>query len=116
LIAAAYALVYRRGVARTSLADIAQAADVPVGDVYYYFKTKDDIKMMASGSGPSARLASSDQCARTVCACTTSGRIRPPSTAAHNAKPDTSKNGSMHCARNAVACTAYPFTIGDNTI
>ena len=43
LIAAAYELVYRRGVARTSLADIAQAADVPVGNVYYYFKTKDDI-------------------------------------------------------------------------
>jgi AcrR family transcriptional regulator len=43
LIAAAYELIYRRGVARTSLADIAQAADVPVGNVYYYFKTKDDI-------------------------------------------------------------------------
>jgi AcrR family transcriptional regulator len=35
--------VYRQGVARTTLADIAQAADVPVGNVYYYFKTKDDI-------------------------------------------------------------------------
>lgn len=42
-MAAARELVYRRGVARTSLADIAQAADVPVGNVYYYFKTKDDI-------------------------------------------------------------------------
>ena len=35
--------MYRQGVARTTLADIAQAADVPVGNVYYYFKTKDDI-------------------------------------------------------------------------
>ncbi len=42
-MAAACELVYRRGVARTTLADIAEAADVPVGNVYYYFKTKDDI-------------------------------------------------------------------------
>jgi AcrR family transcriptional regulator len=42
-VAAASELIYRRGVARTTLADIAQAADVPVGNVYYYFKTKDDI-------------------------------------------------------------------------
>ena len=27
----------------TTLADIAQAADVPVGNIYYYFKTKDDL-------------------------------------------------------------------------
>jgi AcrR family transcriptional regulator len=43
LVAAACELVYRRGVERTTLADIAQAADVPVGNIYYYFKTKDDI-------------------------------------------------------------------------
>ena len=43
LVAAAGDLIYRQGVARTTLADIAQAADVPVGNVYYYFKTKDDI-------------------------------------------------------------------------
>jgi AcrR family transcriptional regulator len=30
-------------VERTTIADIAQAADVPVGNVYYYFKTKDEI-------------------------------------------------------------------------
>lgn len=42
-MAAARELVYRRGVARTRLADIAQAADVPVGNMYYYFKAKDDI-------------------------------------------------------------------------
>jgi AcrR family transcriptional regulator len=43
LESAASELVYRQGVARTTLADIAEAADVPVGNVYYYFKTKDDI-------------------------------------------------------------------------
>jgi AcrR family transcriptional regulator len=43
LVTAAQGLVYRQGVARTTLAHIADAADVPVGNVYYYFKTKDDI-------------------------------------------------------------------------
>jgi TetR/AcrR family transcriptional regulator, transcriptional repressor for nem operon len=43
LVVAARELVYRQGVARTTLAGIAQAAEVPVGNVYYYFKTKDDI-------------------------------------------------------------------------
>jgi AcrR family transcriptional regulator len=43
LVTAARELIYRQGVAGTALADIAQAADVPVGNVYYYFKTKDDI-------------------------------------------------------------------------
>jgi AcrR family transcriptional regulator len=42
-VSAASELVYRQGVARTTLADIAEAADVPLGNVYYYFKTKDDI-------------------------------------------------------------------------
>ena len=43
LVTAARELVYRKGIAGTSLADIAQAADVPLGNVYYYFKTKNDI-------------------------------------------------------------------------
>src|SRR5262245_51715801 len=43
LVAAARELIYRQGVARTTLADIAQEADVPLGNVYYYYKTKDDI-------------------------------------------------------------------------
>jgi AcrR family transcriptional regulator len=43
LVAAASDLLYRQGVERTTLSDIAHAADVPVGNVYYYFKTKDDI-------------------------------------------------------------------------
>lgn len=43
LVAAACDVLYRHGVQRTTLADIADAADVPLGNVYYYFKTKDDI-------------------------------------------------------------------------
>jgi AcrR family transcriptional regulator len=43
LVTAAQELVYRQGVARTTLAHIAEAADVPVGNVYYYFKTKEEI-------------------------------------------------------------------------
>jgi TetR/AcrR family transcriptional regulator, transcriptional repressor for nem operon len=43
LIAAAAQLVYQQGVERTTIADVAKAADVPVGNVYYYFKTKDEI-------------------------------------------------------------------------
>jgi AcrR family transcriptional regulator len=43
LVAAATELVHRQGVERTTLADIAKAADVPAGNVYYYFKTKDEV-------------------------------------------------------------------------
>ena len=43
LIAAACDLFYRQGIAGTTLAHIAEAADVPLGNMYYYFKTKDDI-------------------------------------------------------------------------
>jgi TetR/AcrR family transcriptional regulator, transcriptional repressor for nem operon len=43
LITAATQLLYRQGAERTTLADIAQAAGVPAGNVYYYFKTKDEV-------------------------------------------------------------------------
>ena len=43
LVAAARQMVHQQGVESTTLADIAQAAGVPLGNVYYYFKTKDDI-------------------------------------------------------------------------
>ena len=35
--------LHAQGVESTTLADIANVADVPVGNVYYYFKTKDDL-------------------------------------------------------------------------
>src|SRR6516165_4339995 len=43
LIAAAIELLHHQGVERTTLAEIAKAADVPAGNVYYYFKTKDEV-------------------------------------------------------------------------
>src|ERR1700739_4342480 len=43
LIRTAVKLAYRHGFRETSLADIAEAAKIPVGNVYYYFKTKDEI-------------------------------------------------------------------------
>jgi TetR/AcrR family transcriptional regulator, transcriptional repressor for nem operon len=43
LVTAATQLLHQQGIERTTLADIAEAAEVPVGNVYYYFKTKDDI-------------------------------------------------------------------------
>jgi len=41
LVASAKRLIHRQGYARTTLADIAREAGVPLGNVYYYFKTKD---------------------------------------------------------------------------
>src|SRR6202166_1000040 len=43
LIETATKLAYGRGFRETSLADIAEAARVPVGNVYYYFKTKEEL-------------------------------------------------------------------------
>jgi TetR/AcrR family transcriptional regulator, transcriptional repressor for nem operon len=43
LVAAAARLLHQQGSERTTLAEIAKLADVPVGNVYYYFKTKDDV-------------------------------------------------------------------------
>ncbi|WP_378788572.1 TetR/AcrR family transcriptional regulator [Nonomuraea fastidiosa] len=43
LASAAAQVLHERGVEKTTLADIARAADVPVGNVYYYFKTKDQL-------------------------------------------------------------------------
>ncbi len=43
LIDAAKHLIHRQGYRDTTLADIARESDVPLGNVYYYFKTKEDI-------------------------------------------------------------------------
>jgi AcrR family transcriptional regulator len=43
LVASAGDLLHRQGAFATTLAQVAEAADVPAGNVYYYFKTKDDL-------------------------------------------------------------------------
>ncbi len=43
LVEAASLLFHQQGVERTTLAEIALAAGVPLGNVYYYFKTKDEL-------------------------------------------------------------------------
>src|SRR6266700_4121648 len=43
LVETAMKLAYRDGFRESSLADIAKAAHVPVGKVYYYFKTKEEL-------------------------------------------------------------------------
>jgi TetR/AcrR family transcriptional regulator, transcriptional repressor for nem operon len=43
LVAGARDLVYEQGVQRTTLAQIAERADVPPGNVYYYYKTRDEL-------------------------------------------------------------------------
>lgn len=43
LVAAARSLFHRKGFGETSLADIARESGVRLGNVYYYFKTKEDI-------------------------------------------------------------------------
>ena len=43
LVEAADKLVHQQGFNRTTLADIAKKAKVPLGNVYYYFKTKEEI-------------------------------------------------------------------------
>jgi AcrR family transcriptional regulator len=47
LIEGARQVLYEQGVERTTLAEVAQAADVPPGNVYYYFKTKDELVQAA---------------------------------------------------------------------
>lgn len=43
LIEAAKSLIHSQGFHRTTLAAIAEESGVPLGNVYYYFKTKDEI-------------------------------------------------------------------------
>jgi len=43
LVAAGTRMFHQQGVEGTTLADIAKEADVPLGNIYYYFKTKDEL-------------------------------------------------------------------------
>src|SRR5580692_6264997 len=64
LVAAARQVLHEQGVERTTLADIALAAGVPVGNVYYYFKTKDQLveaAITAYGNELQAMLSALDR-------------------------------------------------------
>src|ERR1700686_86908 len=43
LVSAAMDLAYQKGFGATSLSDIPRKGEVPLGNVYYYFKTKDEM-------------------------------------------------------------------------
>jgi TetR/AcrR family transcriptional regulator, transcriptional repressor for nem operon len=43
LVAGAREVIQQQGVEKTTIADVAQAAEVPLGNVYYYYKTKDEL-------------------------------------------------------------------------
>lgn len=49
LIDSAAKLFHHSGLSATSLADIARDADIPIGNVYYYFKTKEELATAAVG-------------------------------------------------------------------
>ena len=61
LVRAATRLLHQQGLQRTTLADVAEAADVPLGNVYYYFKTKDALAEAVLESHEAALRA---QCVR----------------------------------------------------
>jgi len=63
-VASARELLHAQGVERTTIAEIAEAAEVPAGNVYYYFRTKDELVEAAIGAhvaGIEAMLASLDR-------------------------------------------------------
>jgi AcrR family transcriptional regulator len=50
LRAGARQVLHQQGIERTTIADIAQASGIPVGNVYYYYKTKDELIQAAVDS------------------------------------------------------------------
>ena len=50
LVASTREVIHQQGVEKATIADIAQAAQVPVGNVYYYYKTKDELVAAAIDS------------------------------------------------------------------
>ena len=70
LVQAALTVTYQQGFQATTLADIAQFAEVPLGNVYYYFRTKEalfveaacrDVLYAARGAEEAARGARDPQ-------------------------------------------------------
>jgi TetR/AcrR family transcriptional regulator, transcriptional repressor for nem operon len=64
LVDGARIVLHQQGVEKTTLADIAQASGVPVGNVYYYFKTKDELVKAAVDAHAEDMRAMLDSLAR----------------------------------------------------
>jgi TetR/AcrR family transcriptional regulator, transcriptional repressor for nem operon len=63
LTVSARELLHRQGAAATTLAQVAEAAQVPPGNVYYYFKTKDDLVRAAIESWAGELRTGIESCA-----------------------------------------------------
>ena len=50
LVRAGRQLIHSQGFSRTTLADIAEESGVPLGNVYYYFRTKEDLLAAVAGA------------------------------------------------------------------
>lgn len=61
LVDSAASLFHQKGMMATSLADIAKHAEIPIGNVYYYFKTKDEL---AQATLEKRKRAMQEICAR----------------------------------------------------
>jgi AcrR family transcriptional regulator len=75
LIAGARETIHRQGFKATTIADIAQASDVPVGNVYYYFKSKDELVAAAIDSYEGSP---EDACPAARVAARSGGAVRLP--------------------------------------
>jgi TetR/AcrR family transcriptional regulator, transcriptional repressor for nem operon len=64
LVGGARELLHQQGVERTTLAQIAHTADVPPGNVYYYFKTKDELVEAAIAAHAGDLKAALAECER----------------------------------------------------
>ncbi len=64
LICSADQLVLRHGYKNTTLADIAEDSGVPLGNVYYYFKTKEEIGQCIIDNRLEAMRALLSRCSR----------------------------------------------------
>jgi AcrR family transcriptional regulator len=75
LIAGARETIHRQGFKATTIADIAQASDVPVSNVYYYFKSKDELVAAAIDSYEGSP---EDACPAARVAARSGGAVRLP--------------------------------------
>lgn len=72
LVQAAAKLFWVHGYSGTSLADVAKAADVPIGNLYYYYKSKADLAYAVA----SLFVSQTEQLVEVVCAETENSRSR----------------------------------------